>query len=312
MIGEIAKKSILRFAIIMNILSSLATVYSKEPLIYSLNDYIIKWEFYKYCQFGYDPETSYESFPLSLQAGGITFDPSQVKKGDLIFLRARYTQKFFEQVVPRIQEPFIIIAHGEYLDGCQDYFSHYLDHPKLMAWFGTHPCSLAHRKFHPIPLGVWPHRPLYQKKAEMASLFAQLRATHKKKLVYANFADWVHPERKKVKDLFADQAYCTFRSRIPFVEYLHEMAEHKFTFSPRGLGPDCYRTWEALLVGSIPIVRRSHLDPMYEGLPVLIVDEWEIIDQQFLEKKYEEMTAKNYDLRKLSIEYWLQEIKKVT
>ena len=40
-------------------------------------------------------------------------------------------------------------------------------------------------------------------------------------------------------------------------------------------GLDAHRTWEALLVGTIPIVRSSKLNPLYERLPVIIVNRWE-------------------------------------
>ena len=44
--------------------------------------------------------------------------------------------------------------------------------------------------------------------------------------------------------------------------------------SPQGNGLDCHRTWEALILKTIPIVRTSSLDPLYEGLPVVVVHEW--------------------------------------
>ena len=86
------------------------------------------------------------------------------------------------------------------------------------------------------------------------------------------------------------------------------MAHYKFALSPRGWGPDCYRTWEALLVGTIPIVRRcqfdmylvrsddvvdsgmkctitspagGELDKLYQDLPVLIIDNWEELTDEF-------------------------------
>jgi len=34
------------------------------------------------------------------------------------------------------------------------------------------------------------------------------------------------------------------------------------------------RTWESLVLGNIVIVKRSSLDPLYEGLPVVIIDDW--------------------------------------
>jgi hypothetical protein len=52
--------------------------------------------------------------------------------------------------------------------------------------------------------------------------------------------------------------------------------EFAFEASPRGKGLDCFRTWEALFLGSIPIVQSSSLDPLFldEGLPVAIVESY--------------------------------------
>ena len=42
-----------------------------------------------------------------------------------------------------------------------------------------------------------------------------------------------------------------------------------------GNGLDCHRTWELLYLGCIVITRTSPLDPLFEGLPVVIVRDWE-------------------------------------
>ena len=62
-----------------------------------------------------------------------------------------------------------------------------------------------------------------------------------------------------------------------------ELSRYRFVASPAGVNADCHRTWEALLCGAIPIVRRgSHMDAHYEGLPVLLVGEWEEVTEELL------------------------------
>ncbi len=89
------------------------------------------------------------------------------------------------------------------------------------------------------------------------------------------------------------------------------MGSHTFTFSPRGHGLDCYRIWEAILTGSIPIVIHSELDYLYEELPILFIDDWKEVDKKFLRKRYKEMSAKDYDYRKLTMDYWIEKIEAV-
>lgn len=56
-----------------------------------------------------------------------------------------------------------------------------------------------------------------------------------------------------------------------------------FEISPLGDGLDCHRTWEALLLQTVPIVKTSQLDPLYAGLPVVIVKSWsEVTDESLL------------------------------
>ena len=48
-----------------------------------------------------------------------------------------------------------------------------------------------------------------------------------------------------------------------------------FALAPWGRGLDSNRVYEALLLGSIPIVLTSPLDRLYSELPVLVVDRWD-------------------------------------
>ncbi|KAI8801833.1 hypothetical protein BJ742DRAFT_744152 [Cladochytrium replicatum] len=45
---------------------------------------------------------------------------------------------------------------------------------------------------------------------------------------------------------------------------------YKFGISLFGNGVDCYRTWELLYLGVIPIVKSSTINFVYAGLPVLV------------------------------------------
>ena len=78
------------------------------------------------------------------------------------------------------------------------------------------------------------------------------------------------------------------------------MINYRFVLSPHGNGLDCHRTWEALILGCIPIVRTSALDPMYDGLPVLIVKNWSDITQDLLDT-FNPQT----NLEKLNTIYWI-------
>ena len=87
--------------------------------------------------------------------------------------------------------------------------------------------------------------------------------------------------------------------------YLEDLASSYFVLSPRGHGLDCHRTWEALYMGAIPIVKSSGMDALFSDLPVLIVKDWSEITESFLLKKWAEMKNTHYNFEKLYLSYWL-------
>ena len=82
------------------------------------------------------------------------------------------------------------------------------------------------------------------------------------------------PERETCSNI-ASQLGGTQLHRATPLEYRRALSESKFVLSPAGNGFDCHRTWEAMYLGAIPILRRAHWPFIRKNLPVLIVDEWE-------------------------------------
>lgn len=88
-----------------------------------------------------------------------------------------------------------------------------------------------------------------------------------------------------------------------------EMIKYSFVLSPYGNGMDCHRTWEALCLGCIPIVRGRSLEELYEDLPVLIVENWNDVTDELLNKTLEEFSRKEFKYEKLELSYWKQMFK---
>ena len=82
----------------------------------------------------------------------------------------------------------------------------------------------------------------------------------------------------------------------------------KFVLSPRGAGIDCHRTWEVLATGRIPIVLSSFIDEIYQDLPVVVVNDWNQINQTFLQQQYDiylqKINDNAYNMDKINIHYW--------
>jgi len=100
--------------------------------------------------------------------------------------------------------------------------------------------------------------------------------------------------------------------RISVEEFQTLMASCKFALSPPGNGWDCHRTWEALYLGTVPIVKKSGWSDYFVdlGIPMLAVASWEELaafDEAYLDAWYEEHRS-GFDSAPLFLDYWKKAI----
>ena len=95
----------------------------------------------------------------------------------------------------------------------------------------------------------------------------------------------------------------TVKKRVPFSEYLDGMAHSKYVLSPNGMKPECYRHYEAIGLGTVPVTELSvdyswHL----KGSIVYNNSNWEM---EYLEK-----TLPNFNIspnrNMIFEEYWIE------
>ena len=84
-------------------------------------------------------------------------------------------------------------------------------------------------------------------------------------------------ERKKAANELANIATADRLGLLTPKQHRSALIRYSFVASPPGNGLDCHRTWEAMYLGCIPIVLRSHMTQSYEqlGLPVWLIDSFE-------------------------------------
>ncbi len=251
----------------------------------------------KNCDFSYEKMSS--------------FDPLLVQEGNLVFVDKDLLQEFFSKMHPRINHRYVLVTHnGNYLKGGTTPGPYYLflDDDKIIAWFGSN-SNITHPKIIGLPLGldsiVW-------KNGNINFYYDAIsRGPAKKKhLLYMNFSLKNDPlSRLQVYLSFVDKPYCFVANENGWEKYFQEICESKFVLCPKGRGGDSFRVWESLILGSIPVVKSSVLDSLYDDLPVVIVKDWNEVTEEFLEKKYKEMAKKQFSYQKLFVSYWKKRIK---
>jgi hypothetical protein len=198
-----------------------------------------------------------------------------------------------------------------------------LEDQRLIDWHAQNR-DFDHPKLHSLPIGINLHNlwsnplqwgggfilPTLQELqlkniAESAPLFI-----NRKQKIFCNWHFSI--DRADRKDCLEriDKTICFFQPKpSPMVETWELQSQFQFVLSPHGAGLDCHRTWEALLLGCIPIVKTAKLNDLFEGLPVIAVDDWREINQQFLQDRAQEMAGNTFNLEKLSMRYWKSKIK---
>jgi hypothetical protein len=195
------------------------------------------------------------------------------------FCNPEFIEYFFRTLAP--DEPYVLFTHNSNVDRPIDgRFRKRLERPELVAWFATN-VELRHPKLFSIPVGVG--NPI---KCDISAL-ARVRAegTPKAHLFEASF---------DVRTNLAERLYCIEQTGIEpepkrgWTEYFTRLASSYFCISPAGNGVDCYRTWQALYLGAVPVVTRSVLTDQHPDLPMLVLDDWsEFREIDFSAKLYE-------------------------
>ncbi|HKO53540.1 MAG TPA: hypothetical protein VJV79_37785 [Polyangiaceae bacterium] len=277
------------------------------------------------------------------QRGGrdpLRFDPAlfdHVKDGDLVWMRMIALSQFMAEALPRIRARFALVSGDEDwgipagFPGSQQL----LADPRVVCWFTqNYDGSDPNRKLMPLPIGLdfhtisngrkwghWPATPAAQE-AELELLRSEAPANSERQLrVHADFHFSKHKQqvwgddRAAVQRALAGNPDVQFQTRkLRRLELWREKTRYAFVVSPHGNGLDCHRTWESLVLGNIVIVKRSSLDPLYEGLPVVIVDAWSEVSTENLRRWHVQHCHAFQEprvLERLTNQYWIANMRRV-
>lgn len=277
------------------------------------------------------------------QRGGrpaMRFDPAlfeRVKDGDLVWTRHIALPQFLDEALPRIKARFALVTGDEdwAIPSGFERSQQLLDDPRVVSWFTqNYDGTDSNPKLQPLPIGLdfhtisnrrkwghWPTTPAGQE-AELEALVQSARPNRERELlVHADFHFNKHKaqvwgdDRAAVQRALEGNSVVRFQTRkVRRIELWREKTRYAFVVSPHGNGLDCHRTWESLVLGNIVIVKRSSLDPLYDGLPVVIVDDWREIEAGNLQR-WHEAHAGAFQLpsvqERLTNRYWVDRMRRI-
>jgi len=200
-----------------------------------------------------------------------------------------------------------------------------IDHPLCQAAYCTN-CDIVHPKLIAMPIGMpyhalaslpnpWPVEAM----DSLLHRYAKAALNPKANRVLINFKVDT-PERHRAvtaSEVLPANERLVLPRNTPFWDVWASTSASRFVLSPPGHGTDCYRHWEALVLGAVPIILRASgtaiVESLFTNLPVVLVDAWDEVTSEALQQWWTDLQPArkafySNGTNVLTSKYWMQRI----
>jgi hypothetical protein len=256
---------------------------------------------------------------------------NQMFDGMSIFITSNQLKFFVTEILDKIKHKFILVT-GMSIKTCpievlsQQQFFKLINHTNLIRWCSQNNTIKNYGTIVQIPLGIDYHSVYnnpskWEKIADGKTPFEQEQylidvANNAKPFyerinkIYVNFdikADRFGQRKQCIKNIPASLQQ-VYQDKLRRTQTWINTTKYAFVVSPYGQGMDCHRTWEILILGSIPILKSKEFVRLFEDLPVLFVNDWKDITQKLLDDTIEKFKNKTFNYDKLTLNYWQEKV----
>jgi hypothetical protein len=280
--------------------------------------------------------TIYSNKPISSIRQLVCYDFTELKYGSTLYICSSAIPYFINTIFPKSINTKFILVTGDCDESCpvdlfknENEFLAFIENDKIIHWFSQNCVFTSHKKLSQIPIGLdyhtmasgnheWGNQTTPKNQELLLNLVKSKALPFWKREIkcYANFQFLMTTkygyDRKDAIAKIPNELVYYESNKIKRLQTWTKQSNYAFVISPHGNGLDCHRTWEALCLDCIPIVKTSPLDPLFSDLPVLIVKEWSDVTEKLLnetivlfENKY---NNNEFLYEKLTLQYWVNKI----
>jgi|SRR5579862_1712240 len=235
----------------------------------------------------------------------INFDELYVNENvdnDWWFCRSEFVEYFFARHEPK--GSYVLFSHNSDrpIDAS---LRRFLRRPGMSAWFAAN-AAFRHAKLHALPLGIADPRWRHGDGAALAGV--QMLGMTRTTLFDASYdISTFPPAREYCREMTGiDPA-----PRRDYETYLRDLASSYFCIAPRGNGIDTHRVWEALYLGTVPVVTRSVVSEQHSDLPIIMLEDWSDFRQEDFGPELYERVIEGWDPRSLELDAYLKRVERV-
>lgn len=277
--------------------------------------------------------------PVSSTRRSYDYDwKSGMKTGDIVYIQSSAIPDWIRRHLPLIPVSIrFVLVSGDCDETVPDDifrsnadFLQFISDSRIIHWFSQNADPNRHPKLSVIPIGLdyhtlapsagtgtgtiqhqWGPKATPEQQEHLLLQIAKKAPvfSDRKIACYSNFhfsitgrkfaADRLECLQAIGRSPYRDSLFFFEPEQCPRFNTWVNQAKYQFVLSPFGGGYDCHRTWEAIALGCVPIIRTSILDPLFEGLPVLIVKSWDDITPELLTETFDHRQT-----NKLYLNYW--------
>ena len=251
-----------------------------------------------------------------------------------IYVCSDLLKYFVNNILSKINNTFVLVSGDSDLCLPNEALSqketiHLMNSPYLLKWFVQNSRIQYNDKIVQMPIGLDYHtifnnpkcnwnlpkegkEPIEQEKIIQVIINNSKPFYERIPRIYVNFSinNDRFKQRKKSLEIIPKYLIKINNKFTHRTENWKKMIEYSFILSPFGIGMDCHRTWEALCLGCIPIICAPDFKKMFEDLPVLIINDWNEINEKLLIDTINMIKHKKFNYEKITLEYWKNQVQK--
>lgn len=200
--------------------------------------------------------------------------------------------------------------------------SRILNNPYLDNWYAQNMVA-EHPKLHQIPIGmdyhtmwekpgVWglaQQSPIAQEQILIKTL---ANAQDFSDRFFAGYCNWHFAidrgDRQECFQKIDKSISLIEKNHLPRVTSWQRQAQCMFVISPEGAGIDCHRTWEAILLGCIPVMKKNRFSKLLNRLPVVLLDDWAEFNPTHMIQQVNRLQTDKFNFTTLFLKHWEEKI----
>jgi len=214
----------------------------------------------------------------------------EVNQYDSVFVNADLIEQYLD-ILTNIKVPYHLISGNADRIIPAETIQKVLQ-TKIVTWTG-HNFSKIDDRFLQIPMGF---TELGDQRPNSFTEYVELPEMKIIPLVVTPFSV-THNSRTDLYEL-SGKGILNLTDKISYQEFLTILGLSKYSACPRGNALDSHRFVESILMGSVPIVLTSDLDPVYKEMGGIIIQDWEECKEVIKE------VPKQLNRDVVTLEYW--------